>query len=425
MPIRIGRADGRIGMTHVLLLDHSRTGTVGGALTGLVHLIRGLDPQRYRTTLVLYEEKKLGAMLDGTGCRTIALDAAAIHRPAPGRTLGDKRTGRRAQAWRTLGVMRRLLRQKLPQARMLLPLLQRERPDIIHAGNSLQQNLDVVLAARWAGIPVVVHEKGLLHYTAVERMICARNVAACICMTEAIRANLARERMRVPRTTVVHDGIDVEGFQPRRPAAAVRAELGVGQCDPVIGITANVNPWKGQEIVVRAVAELVAQFPRLGCLVVGGLVRGAEDYLSGMEAFVASKGLAEHVRFVGPRSDIPDVVGALDVLVHASILPEPFGRVLIEGMSLGKPIVATAGGGVPEIVLDGETGLLVPGGDAGAMAAALRRLLADPELRAKFGAAGAKRARSHFSLASYTAAVEAVYDAVLRGGSSGLARSVA
>jgi glycosyltransferase involved in cell wall biosynthesis len=401
-------------MTHVLLVDHSQTGTVGGALTGLIHLMRGLDPHRYRSTLVLYEPKNLGAMLDGAHCRVIALDAGTIHRPAPGRSLGDSRTGRRAQAWRTLGAARRLVQQKIPRARMLLPVLRRERPDVIHAGNSLLQNLDVVLAARWAGIPCVVHEKGLLRYTLVERL-CARSVGACICMTEAIRANLARERMRIPRTVVVHDGIDLEGFRPRQPAAAMRAALGVGDCDPVIGITANVNPWKGQDVLVRAVAELVADFPRLGCLVVGGIVRGADEYLRGMEAFIASRRLEKHVRFVGARSDIADIVGALDVLVHASTRPEPFGRVLIEGMALGKPIVATAGGGVPEIVVDGETGLLVPQGDVGAMAAALRRLLGDAALRDRFGAAGARRAREHFSLGSYVPGVEAVYAAVLAG----------
>ncbi len=403
-------------MTHILLLDHSLTGTVGGALTGLIHLIRGLDPKRYRTTLVLYEQKNLGTMLEGTQCNVISLDVAKIRRPTLatlGRTFGDKGTVRCAQARRTLSVMRRLLRQKLPQARMLLPVLERERPDLIHAGNSLQSNIDVALAARWAGIPCIVHEKGLMHYTAVERFICGRHVAACICMAEAIRANLERQRMRVPRTVVVHDGIDIEGFRPRHQAAEMRASLGVGDCDLVIGITANVNPWKGQEVLVRAVAELVAEFPRLGCLIVGGLVRGAEEYLHHLQALVATHGLEKHVRFVGSRLDIPDVVGALDVLVHASIRPEPFGRVLIEGMALGKPIVATNGGGVPEIVLDGETGFLVPGGDVGAMTAALRRLLADSALRERFGAAGARRARSHFSLESYVPAVEAVYDAVL------------
>ena len=195
----------------------------------------------------------------------------------------------------------------------------------------------------------------------------------------------------------------------------MRAALGVGDCDPVIGITANLNPWKGQDVVVRAVAELMTDFPRLGCVVVGGLVRGADEYLRGMRAFVASRGLERQVRFVGHRLDIADVVGALDVLVHASIRPEPFGRVLIEGMALGKPIVATVGGGVPEIVVDEETGLLVPAADVGAMAAALRRLLGDAALRARFGAAGERRVRSHFSLASYVPGVEAVYAAVLAG----------
>jgi len=401
-------------MRRVLLVDHSVTGTVGGALTGFLQLIRGLDPARWESTLVLYEQKSLDGALEGTRCRLITLVAAAVAPTAPPRSAADERPWRRSQAWRTAMALRRLVQQKIPRARMLLPVLQRERPDVIHAANSFYHSIDVLLAARWARIPCVVHEKGLVPYTAVERWF-ARRTDACICMTEAIRANLTRQGVHAPRTVVVHDGIDLDGFRPRRAAADVRAALGVADRDPVIGITANVNPWKGQDVLVRAVAQLVGEFPRLGCLVVGGTVRGADDYLRGMEAFVAAHGLGQHVRFVGHRSDIADVVGALDVLVHASVTPEPFGRVLIEGMALGRPLVATAGGGVPEIVVDGETGLIVPGGDVDAMAGALRRLLADAALRERFGAAGARRARTHFSLASYVAGVDAVYASVLDG----------
>jgi glycosyltransferase involved in cell wall biosynthesis len=399
-------------MIHVLLLDHSQTGTVGGSLTGLIHLIYGLDPGRYRTSLVLYERKDLRGVLDGADCNVITLNGAAPAHPSARRQLGDNRPGPLAQARRTAGTVRRLVSQTLPRARTLYEVLRRERPDLMHVGNGLKSNLDAVIAARWAGVPCVVHEKGLVRYTAVERFY-ARGVAACICMTEAIRLHLARERVRMPRTVVVHDGIDVERFRPRRTAAAVRAEFGLADCDPLIGITSHVSPWKGQDVLVRGLPDLVVDFPRLGCLVVGGVVRGAEEFARGLEAFVAARGLGPHVRFTGHRSDIADVVGTLDVLVHASARPEPFGRILIEAMALGKPVVATNGGGVPEIVVDGETGLLVAPADVEAMTAAIRRLLGDSDLRRRFGAAGARRVRDCFSLQSYVPGVEAVYAEVL------------
>ncbi len=399
-------------MMHVLLVDRSQSGIVGGSLTGLIHLMHGLDPQRYRSTLVLYEDKDLGGLLDRRRYPVVTLNGSAPHAAAPGRQTWDDRPGRVAQARRTAAVMRRLVQQTVPRARALLPVLRRERPDVVHAGNCLKSNLDAVLAARWAGIPCVVHEKGFGRYTVTERIL-ARTVTACICMTDDVRAHLERERVHMPHTVVVYDGIDLGGFRPSRTPPAVRPQLGLAECEPLIGMTSNVSPWKGQDVLVRAVAELVGEFPRLGCLVVGGIVRGAEEFAGTIEAFVKSRGLERHVRLTGARSDIPDVVGALDVLVHASIQAEPFGRVLIEAMALGRPVVATAGGGVPEIVVHGETGLLVPPGDTAGMAAALRILLADPALRARLGAAGARRARERFSLESHVSAVEGVYAAAV------------
>jgi len=385
-------------MTHVLLVDHSQTGTVGGALTGLIHLIRGLDRERYRSTLVLYEEKNLGTMLDGAPCRVVVLDAAAIHRPAPGGGLGRNRTGRRAQHAATLGALRRLFRQKIPRALMLLPVLRRERPDVIHAGNSLLQNIDVALAARWAGIPCVVHEKGLLHYTPVERL-CTRSVAACICMTEAIRRNLRASACasRAPWWCTTGSTSKGSGRAVRRGRArgARRRRL-----RPLIGITANVNPWKGQDVVVRAVAELVADFsaPRLSRR--RRLVRGAEDYCrvcrrssprAASRGTCGSSGPAWTSRTSSARSTCSstlDPARALRPGAHrghgAREAHRRDGRRRRSRDRHGRPRPASS----CRRATSGRW---------------WRRSAAagDAALRARFGAAGERRARSHFSLASY------------------------
>jgi glycosyltransferase involved in cell wall biosynthesis len=176
----------------------------------------------------------------------------------------------------------------------------------------------------------------------------------------------------------------------------------------------NVQPWKGQDVTLKAVAALAPEFPTLKCVLAGGVVRGAEWFHERIVEFVAAQGLGGRVQLLGSRKDVPDVLNALDVVVHASVTPEPFGRILIEAMSLGKPLIASGAGGVLEIVEDGRSGLLVPPGDASAMAAALRRLLADPALRASIGAAGRTRAHDHFSVEHFAHAMQDVYDQVLR-----------
>ena len=137
------------------------------------------------------------------------------------------------------------------------------------------------------------------------------------------------------------------------------------------------------------------------CVIVGGVHRAGEALrrrAAGRDC--AALGLGDRVHLVGFRDDIPDVMNAWDVVVHASVRPEPFGRVILEGMLLGKPVMATAAGGVPELIEHGRTGFLVPPGDA----AALARLSAPRARRARRGAGGRRAgarawARQHFSLA--------------------------
>jgi len=397
----------------VLLVEHSETGHVGGSLTGLLHLVRGLDRGRYDSTLLLYEPKDVDAALAGTGCRVVVLPHVGTQNGGPPSRTPDTRSGTAAEMRRAVGAVRRFVQKDLPRARALLPVFRAERPDLIHLGNGIRPNLDGVVAARWAGVPVIAHEKGLVKYTPFDR-IWAHAVDTTVCMTDAVRQHLIAQGVRGTRLAVVHDGLDLDGFRPTRDRAEMRAALALAPGDLAVGMAVNVQPWKGQDVTLKAVAALAPEFPTLRCVLAGGVVRGAEWFHERIVECVAAQGLGERVRLLGSRNDVPDVLNALDVVVHASVTPEPFGRILIEAMSLGRPLVASAAGGVLEIVEDGRSGLLVPPGDAGAMTAALRRLLTDPALRASMGAAGRTRAHEHFSVERFARAMQDVYDQVLR-----------
>ncbi len=195
---------------------------------------------------------------------------------------------------------------------------------------------------------------------------------------------------------VVHNGIDPAAFDALAADAGEVARGGAGiPADAfVVAMFGRFHPWKGQPVLLEALAKL----PGVHALVVGAALFGEEAFEAEQHERARTLGIADRVHFLGFREDIPALMRAADVVVHTSVLPEPFGRVVVEGMLAGRPVVATRAGGVPEIIADGTTGFLVPPGDAEALARAIERLRADPALAARVAAAGAAHARAHFTL---------------------------
>jgi glycosyltransferase involved in cell wall biosynthesis len=149
--------------------------------------------------------------------------------------------------------------------------------------------------------------------------------------------------------------------------------------------------------------------PDIRFQIVGSAMFDEQEYERRIRALCTSLRLDDVVTFAGFRPDIDAVLHNLDVVVHASTLGEPFGQVIVEGMAAAKPVIATNGGGVPEIVVNGETGLIVPMSDPSAMADAICQLLKNPELRLEMGRKGRERVRSHFTLNRTAQGVQAVY----------------
>jgi glycosyltransferase involved in cell wall biosynthesis len=162
----------------------------------------------------------------------------------------------------------------------------------------------------------------------------------------------------------------------------------------VVGITGRLAPWKGQDVFLRAFAQA---FPggAQRAVIVGAPLFGATEtaYEERLRALVEELGIGHRVEFRGHRDDMGAELRAMDVLVHASTIPEPFGQVIVEGMAAHLAVVATRGGGPDEIVTDGVDGLLYDGGDLSALAAILVRLQDDPLLRAQLADAASKRAQ--------------------------------
>jgi glycosyltransferase involved in cell wall biosynthesis len=403
-------------MTSVLFVEASSGGVLGGSLTGLYHLIRGMDRRRFRIGMALYEHKVIEDELTRLA---VSVHHVARRRLPKQHALLDLNGYQKAK---TVGAVRaglggarqtaRLFAEELPAALALARVIRRERADVIHLGNGVRANFDGILAGLLTRTPVVCHVKGFEKYGARERWA-VRRTATLVCMTRAVLDHCHVHGVRAADERVVYDAVDEAWLRPQRPAAEVRGELGIPADAPCIGIAGNIQKWKGQHVVVEALGLLTDQ-PSVHCVIAGGVHRAGEAYASELRQRLAALGLSARVHLTGFRADIPDVMNAWDVVVHASVRPEPFGRVILEGMLLGKPVVATAAGGVPELIDDGRTGFLVPPGDAPALAEALRRLLTAPGEAQAIGTRAREWARPHFSLTRQVTEMSEIYEGAAR-----------
>ena len=400
-------------MIRVLIVEASSGGVVGGSLTGLYHMIRGLDRTRFEPAMVLYEPKAIEAEL-----RALAVPVHHVHRHRVPKEHALLRYDgyHRARAFSgvrsLLGFGRQALRlavEELPAAMRLASVIRSEKPSLVHLGNGVRANFDGVLACWLTGTRCVCHVKGFEKYSARERWI-APHIDTLVCMTTAVEEHCTRNGVRGRRTEVVYDALDEAAFAPRRPAAAVRAELGITNGAPCLGVIGNIQEWKGQAVLVEAMARVVKAVPEARGLIIGGVHRTGAAYCEQLQARIRELDLNGCLSLTGFRHDVADLMNAVDVVVHTSVRPEPFGRVILEGMLLGKAVVATAAGGVPELIHDGETGFLVPPGDGARLAERLIPLLQDAALRLGVGRRAQAWAREHCSLQRHVGAMSAIYE---------------
>jgi glycosyltransferase involved in cell wall biosynthesis len=292
----------------------------------------------------------------------------------------------------------------------LSQLLHDEHVDLLHTHTLAAANTHGRLAAQLARVRVVSHLHIENSFRAATRPLLrgadnrtARRCKALIAVSEDTRR--AYERQGYPRRIeVIYNGVELGG----RARSGLRAELGIPDGAPLVGEIGRLCDVKGQKELIQALADV----PTARVVLVGADVEQNGDFRQELERTAERLGVRDRVVFTGPREDARDVLAEVDVVALPS-WTEGLPLVVLEAMAQRRPVVATPVGGTPEVVVDGETGVLVPPRDPGALAAALRRLLDDADLRRRMGDAGYERVREHFSEETMARRVLAVYDKVL------------
>lgn len=384
----------------VVVLDH--TAQEGGAEIALLRAVTRLHGGDIEVRALLFEDGPFAARLSDAGIRTAVV-------PLDGR-LNDtsrdavlSRSGILRSAGSAAGFIPRLVRA-----------IRSSHADLVVA-NSLKSAVFASIAAPLAGRRWVwhLHDRIAADYLPRPLVVAMRALASVgprriVVNSRATMQTLTAQARQ--RATIAYPGMDADAFRPAEPGS-----------ERMIGIIGRISPTKGQQEFLRAAAMVSAEHPDVRFLVVGGALFGEDAYERSVRALPAALGLSDRVEFTGWVPDARPYLRTLTALVHASPTPEPFGQVVVEAMAAGVPVVATAAGGVPEILdPDGEggagataLGILVPPGDVDALAAAILSILAQPEATAERAVAAKASAEQRFSIDSTVTVIRRAWRAAV------------
>ena len=379
----------------ILFFDH--TAQWSGGEISLFNLVTHIDLDKYRPVVVLFADGPLREKLDAANIETrlVPLDESVSQ------TRKDEIGASSLVKLKQLGSIAKFIRR-------LRRVIRQERAQIVHC-NSLKSDVLGGVAARLVGVPAIWHVRDRIADDYLPApVVRAFRLAARIIPTRVIAVSGATlQTLPGVRGIAIHNGTVFENFSdlPARVPFAGDA--------PIFGIVGRLTAWKGQHIFLRAAALVRREIPDARFQIVGAALFGEADYERELRALCAQLELAEAVEWLGFRRDVPQVIAQMDALIHASTTGEPFGQVLIEGMAASRPVIATNGGGVPEIVLDGETGFLVPMNIVEPLAAAMLVLSRDPEFARQMGELGRARVQNEFTIEATARKIEAVWDELI------------
>lgn len=284
-----------------------------------------------------------------------------------------------------------------------------KRFDVVHGwmgGPSIYAGI----AGRVAGVPVVFAgyrcEYDGTGATKTAHRVVNKLVTGWIVNSKATVPSLVRGVGANPSMVrVVYNGIDPKAFTSGLTAVEAKAKLGIPENAGTVSIIGQLRPQKNHSLFIQTAALVAKQLPATEFLVVG---HGTGDEQQVFERLAESLGVGKQVRFLGSRSDIPDVLAATDIIMLTSHY-EGVSNSLLEAMSVGRPVVSTAYAGVNELITDGHDGLIAPMGDAGALASHVISLLLDAKLRERLGEAARETIRSRFTMSAMARNLYAVY----------------
>ena len=386
-------------MARILYLNP--TSEVGGAEKSLLDLLEHLNKKQYQPIVCFPSEGKLAGKLSGMGIemKMIPLNKEISH------------LSRQNRNWRLLHTLSTLWRL-FPTITKTAGFARSKHIDLI-VTNGIKCHVIGSIVSLMTRAKLIWHvrdfmEKGLARFllTSMGRFFPDR----IITNSDAVGSFFVNSG----RTETVYNGVDLARFDSEIDGGRIRSEFKLGKNAKLIGTIGHFAPLKGYEELLGAMSEVVRAGFNVKLALVGECIYPhSKGYKEKLLSLVDSAGLKDKVIFTGFREDIPELLASFDLFVLPS-RSEGFGRVNLEAMAMGKPVISTNVGGIPEVVIDGVTGILVPPGNSNLLSRAIVKLLDDPHMREIMGREGRKRVEERFTLQGHVQRIQEIYRDVLR-----------
>ena len=304
-----------------------------------------------------------------------------------------------------------------PLVLSLVRLLQRKRIGLLVLNNDVHFHTVGIVAAKITGTPVMVRKAGGINEGRLAKRVLTRWVDVFIAISKATRDDQLKHSS-TRRVVLIPEAIDLKRFTAGADVGNARRKLGLPQHGIIIGSASRLVEGKGHKEIIQAAAKILPKYPNVFFYLAGSEDPAdvQEHMLERLQDLARTLGIANHVIFPGWRDDIENVLSCIDIFVHC---PTTFIEGLcitnLEAMACGKPTVASDNGGMPDAVVHGETGFIVPPGDVDALANALMKFIDDPEMARDMGRKGRDRIAKLFEIGVITREYERLFDEYLRG----------
>lgn len=387
----------------------------GGAIICLRHLVRNLDRVRFDPMVItgLGDRKYQDIAAEATWKHIPDkhVDVISMKRELASRRWPDALPGLR---WAVNQVLSRLddLVNFLPSFLQTLWTVFRFKPDLIHVNNEPLCNRSAILAGKILGVPVVAHVRGDQQGSLMMHSF-FKLPDYFIAVSRWVSDSIGRIGVPAQRRSYIYDGIELDKLDMKADGPAFRRQHAIPADAFLVGLVGLLIPWKGQELFLETVKLLADELPDVIFAIVGGTPDEFKYFEKALRKSADAPRLKNRVVFTGHVSGMAAVYNGLSVVLSASTSPEPLGTMIIEAMTLARPIIAPNHGGAVEMIDDGRTGLLFKAGDAADLAAKIRLLHGNAELCRSLGQAARAHALKVFAISEHVKQVEGVYDKIL------------
>jgi len=403
---------------HILFIEANTDGTIGGSHHSLLLLVKYLDKSKFKPFVLFYQKNILIPEFE-RHCPVIILDKTrglVIKRDFPHLYALVSKIPYLPYFLILFQKTYNFFRYHLTDFSKIIYLLSKLKIDLVHINNAPALT-DWLIACKILRKKCISHLRGNWDIGYLQKKL-LKFYDAVIAISQSVINHLKKNGVNNTNNfVIIHDGIDIDAVlkTKEKTPKEIKKEFVCSNSDFLIGLIGNIKAWKGQHVAIEAMKILKKKYPKIKCLIVGNVSNLEDDkkYFNYLKELVNNNGLSKNIIFTGFRKDIPDIISALDILIHTSVAPEPFGRVILEGMIFSKPVIATSHGGPIEIIEDGISGFLVPPNDPNALAQKIDYLISNLDTAKKIGQIARKRVEECFSIQINIKKIEQLYTNIL------------